>query len=192
MVLFMPPKPNPRLLVLRRDTATGLTHVGWESDLPLVRFEHLELIGESSENRLPGLESECYAAYQSALEQARAANRLMLARQVCENQAKGWYFVPFALANARQVLQADNVGNYAAAAIQLQYQLTHHCQQAWAIIQQRDVVHVRARYPQQALDELTYQVWYHKQLHDMKALGGTVLEGALMVCESGLWFEAKL
>jgi hypothetical protein len=32
-------KPNPRQLVLRRDTATGMTLVGWEEDLPVGRFD---------------------------------------------------------------------------------------------------------------------------------------------------------
>ena len=35
------------------------------------------------------------------------------------------------------------------------------------------------------------KIRYHKQLYDLKQLGGTLLEGVLMVCESGLWFEAK-
>ena len=182
---------NPRQLVLRRDTATGLTQVGWESDLPLVRFEHLQLIAEPVENILPDSESEYYDAYQAALRYARQANQLMLEQQIRDNQARGWYHVPFKLARDRPAMQADSVGNYAAAAMQLQYQLTHNGKLAWAILRCGELEHVRTRYPKKELDELTYQVWYHKQLYDLKQLGGTLLEGALMVCESGLWFEAK-
>jgi hypothetical protein len=184
-------KPNPRQLVLRRDTATGLTHVGWETDLPLVRFEHLELIGEPVKSILPDSDSEYYAAYQAALRYARQANHRMLEQQMRDNQSKGWYRVPFALARDSQGMQADSVGNYAAAAMQLQYELTYNCKLAWAILRCGVVEHVRTRYPKKELDELTYQVWYHKQLHDLQQLGGILLEGTLMVCESGLWFEAK-
>lgn len=184
-------KPNPRQLVLRRDTATGLTQVGWASDLPVGRFDHLALVGESVNNRLPDSTSEYYAAYHAALQRAREANGHLLAQQVRHHQSQGWYRVPFELASNRQALQADNVGNYAAAAMQLHYQLTRNRKPAWAIILQETIVHVRARYPQEHLDELTYQVWYHQQLQQLSKQDGTVLEGELMTCESGLWFMVK-
>lgn len=187
----MSSKANPKQLVLRRDTATGLTLVGWETDLPVGRFEHLELICESSKNILPDSGSEFYDAWQSALQHARQANNLVLGQQVRHNQSKGWYRVPFELAPNRQAMQADSVGNYAAAAMQLHYQLTRNRKQAWVIIQRETVTHVRARYPKIELDVLTYQVWYHKQLHELTEMGGTLLEGQLFVCESGLWFESK-
>jgi len=184
-------KTNPRQLVLRRDTATGLTLVGWESDLPVGRFEHLALIGESANHVLPDSGSEYYAVWQSALRHARQANRHMLERQVRVNQAKGWYRVPFGLAHDRSAMRADSVGNFAAAAIQLQYQLARNSKQAWAIIIDGMVTHVRARYPKKALDELTYQVWYHKQMHELNKLGGKLFEGTLIICESGLWFNMQ-
>lgn len=185
-------RPNPRQLVLRRDTATGLTQVGWETDLPVGRFEHLELICELTENRLPDTNSDYYAAYQSALDSAREANTLMLERQVRHNIIKGWYIVPFALAQRRQVLEADSFGNYSAAAMQLHFQLTQNDKQAWAVIQGGEVVHVRARFPAKELDELSYQVWYHQQCHQLENIGDAVLEGNLLICESGLWFDAKV
>lgn len=184
-------KPNPRQLVLRRDTATGLTHVGWETDMPVGRFEHLYLICETASNVLPDLNSVDYAAFQSAYAYAREANRLMLEQQARHNRTKGWILVPFELAHNRQAIQADSNGNYAAAAMQLHYQLTRNRKQAWAVIQHGSVVHVRARYPKVALDELTYQVWYHKQQYEMCKQGGTILEGELIICESGLWFAAR-
>jgi hypothetical protein len=88
-------------------------------------------------------------------------------------------------------MMADRVGNYAAAATQLQYQLSQNQKQVWAVIQQGTIMHVRSRYPQKDLDELTYQVWIHRQLHQLKEMSGILLEGQLMICESGLWFEAK-
>lgn len=187
----MTPKRNPRQLVLRRDTATGLTLVGWETDLPLGRFEHIELICESVRNILPDSNSEYYESYQSALAHARQENRFMLKQQVQHNLSNGWYRIPFELAHDQQVMMADSMGNYAAAAMQLLYQLTQNRQQAWAIIQSGMVVHVRARYPKKELDELTYQVWYHKHLHELSNLGGTLLEGTLLICESGLWFAVQ-
>lgn len=179
---------NPRQLVLRRDTATGLTQVGWESDLPVGRFEHLELICELSENRLPDINSEFYAAYQAALHHSRQANALMLEQQIQDNQAKGWYRVPFDLFRHRQKLTADNVGIYTAAGMQLHYYLTHNAKQAWAVIQAGKVAHIRSRYPAKDLDELSYQVWYHQQCYQLEGLGGTLLQGKLLICESGLWF----
>lgn len=184
-------KPNPRQLVLRRDTATGLTLVGWASDLPIGRFEHLELIGESANNSLPNSASDYYAAYHAALQTAREANTLLLEQKIRHHQSQGWYRVPFDLASNRQALQADSVGNYAAAAMQLHYQLTQNRRQAWAILRHGTIVHVRARHPEARLDELTYQVWYHQQQQQLNELGGMKLEGDLMTCESGLWFMVK-
>jgi len=184
-------KPNPKQLVLRRDTATGMTLVGWEEDLPVGRFEHLELICELANNILPERESEDYASYQSALHNARQANRLMLEQQVRYHEAQGWLRVPFELAHNQEAMQADSFGNFTTAAMQLCYQLTQNRKQAWAIMQRGKVEHVRARYPKKALDEFTYQVWYHTQLHQLNQIGGTLLEGTLVICESGLWFEVK-
>jgi hypothetical protein len=184
-------RTNPRQLVLRRDSATGLTLVGWETDLPVGRFEHIELIGESPENSLPERGSEYYAAYQAALQQARRQNLALLEQQVRHHQARGWYRVPFALADVPEQMVADHFGNYATAAMQLHYQLTQNRKPAWVVILEGTVVHVRARYPRKTLDELTYQVWYHKQLHQLNQVEGNVLEGRLVTCESGLWFEAR-
>ena len=187
----MSTKPNSRQLVLRRDTATGLTLVGWATNLPLGRFVHLELICESAKNILPDSDSEYFGSYQSALQHAHQANNLMLEQQVRYNQTKGWYRVPFDLAHDQQEMKADSVGNYAAAAMHLHYQLTRNRKQAWVIIRHGTVVHVRARYPKKQLDEFTYQVWYHKQQHELNKMSGTLLEGNLMICESGLWFAAN-
>jgi len=178
-------------MVLRRDTATGLTLVGWEADLPVGRFLHLELVFESAKSILPEHGSEDYAAWQSALNQARQANQPILEQQVRHNLAMGWYFVPFELALNHQAIEADSVGNYAAAAMQLHYQLTKNCKHAWVIIQSETIEHVRARYPKKILDELTYQVWYHQQLTQLNKMGGTLLEGRLNICESGLWFAVE-
>jgi len=182
-------KLNPRQLVLRRDTATGLTLVGWETELPVGRFEHLELVYESPYVRQQENDSAFLEAYQSALRLARRTNRRMLEQQVRLNLARGWYKVPFGLALQQQTMRADSVGNYAPAAMQLHYDLTRNIKQAWVIIRQDKVEHVRARYPRKMLDELTYQVWYHKQKYELQAMGGTLLEGDLIVYESGLWFK---
>lgn len=182
-------KANPRQLVLRRDTATGLTMVGWETDLPVGRFEHIELICDSLENILPEIGSEYYEAYQSALHQACQENRILLEQQVQQNLSKGWCRVPFELAGNQDVMEADQFGNYAEAAMQLHYKLTQNCKQAWAVIQEGNVVHVRGRYPQKPLDELTYKVWYHRQQHQLGQVEGTLYEGKLVTCESGLWFQ---
>ena len=184
-------KTNPRQLVLRCDSATGLAQVGWETDLPLGRFEHLELICESHDYTLPDIRSEHHAAYQAALVRARQANSLMLQQQTRHHQASGWYRVPFALAPPQAELQADSVGSYTAAAMQLHFILTQNIKQAWAVIQTEEIVHLRARYPLKELDELSYQVWYHQQCHQLQHMGGSLLEGELRICESGLWFSTS-
>ena len=184
-------KLNPRQLVLRRDTATGLTLVGWAADMPVGRFEHLALIGESARHTAPDPGCDFYADWQAAVRQARQANSTLLEQQVRHNESRGWYQVPFGLVPGLQSAEADSVGNYAAAAMQLQYHLTHNCKQAWAVHQHGAIVHVRARYPKKQLDELTYQVWYHRQLKQLDELDGNLLEGDLKVCESGLWFAVS-
>ena len=184
-------KPNPKQLVLRRDTATGMTLVGWEEDLPVGRFEHIELVCESSKSILPECDSENYVAYQSALQNARQANQLLLEQQVRDYLSRGWFLVPFELAQNPEAMKADSFGCFTSAAMQLHYQLTYNRSQAWAMIRQDNIIHIRARYPLKQLDELTYQVWYHKQRHDLNEIDGTLLEGQLIICESGLWFEAK-
>jgi hypothetical protein len=184
-------KPNPKRLVLRRDTATGMTLVGWDEDLPSGRFEHLALICESARNILPECDSEEFTVYQNALQKAREANRIILEQQSQHYQSKGWFLIPFELAHNQEAMQADNLGIFTTAAIQLHYQLTQNRMQAWVVVQQERVVHVRARYPKKALDELTYQVWYHKQLRELSEIAGTLLEGRLIICKSGLWFEAN-
>jgi len=184
-------KPNPKQLVLRRDTATGMTLVGWDEDLPVGRFEHLELICESANNNMPEYDTKGFASYQLALHNARQANQRIVEQQVRHYKSKGWILVPFELSHDHEAMKADSMGNFSAAAMKLHYQLIKNRKRAWAVIQRDSVVHVRARHPQKKLDELTYQVWYYKQLNELNELGGMLLEGHLIICESGLWFEAK-
>ena len=184
----MATRDNPRLLVLRRDTATGLTQVGWETDLPIGRFEHLEVVCELNDNRLPNLDNEHYVEYQAALLSARETNASMLDEQSRHHMTKGWLFVPFELSPKGPLLVADIFGSFSAAAMKLLFQLTHNTKQVWAVLQDGCIVHVRSRRPTKNLDELSYQVWYHQQLHQLEKIGGKLLEGNLMVCESGLWF----
>ena len=181
---------NSRLLVLRRDTATGMTLVGWDEDLPAGRFEHLGLVCESEKNILPMCDSNAYDAYQAAVNLAREANRDVLKQQIQANLAKGWHRVPFDLAHDPLAMKADSIGNYADAAMQLHYQLTRNQKHAWVVFRNDGIIHVRARYPKKMLDELTYQVWYFKQKQELGKLRGDLSEGTLIINESGLWFDA--
>lgn len=180
---------NPRQLVLRRDTATGLMLVGWAEDLPLGRFEHLALICETVAAVLPVKGSEQYPVYQSALENAQQSNTRLLEQQASFNRSRGWYEVPFTLAKDQGNAHPDSVGSYAAAAMRLHYQLARHCKRVWAVIVENRIIHVRARYPKKELDALTAQVWYFRQLNELQAFDGQLLEGNLVVCESGLWLN---
>lgn len=179
---------NPRQLVLRRDTATGLTLVGLESELPIGRFKHLTLVCELEDNRLPALDNPYYAEYQAACLRAREANRLVLDAQIQQHNKSGWFAVPLSLSPHDPPLQADEFGNYFNAAMKLLFQLTHNNKQAWAVIQADRIVHIRSRQPPTDYDELSYQVWYHQQLHQLDQINGEIQQGSLLVCESGLWF----
>ncbi|MDH5180937.1 MAG: hypothetical protein OEZ39_02525 [Gammaproteobacteria bacterium] len=183
---------NPHQLVIRRDTATGLTRVGWDEDLPGGRFTHLDLVCEVSHHSLPDSDSEHYAAYQTALQTARKANAALVATKISTNRAKGRYPVAFALAGGELSLQPDDIGNYSAAAMQLHYHLTRNIKPVWAVLQQASIVHLRPRQPHKPLDELSLQVWRHSQRSQLQAMGGTLVEGNLLVCESGLWLEVEL
>lgn len=180
-------RSNSRQLVIRRDSATGLMLVGWASDLPIGRFEHIQLIGESAGHTLPEPDGVLFEEYQFALELARQANAQSLAAQVQLHQSQGWLQVPFALVNDSQAMHADSVGVFTAAAMQLHFRLAQNCKQAWAVLTDDKIVHIRARFPQQQLDELTFQVWYHQQLAQLNAMGDNILEGTLIVSGSGLW-----
>jgi hypothetical protein len=179
---------NPRQIVLRRDTATGLTRVGWETDLPIGRFEHIELICEQHDNHLPlPHDSENYSLWQQAISRAREANTLFIQQQIQQLNSKGWWPIPFELSSHRGSLSADEFGNYSAAAMQLLFELTRNVRDAWAVIVDAHIVHVRSRQPLKTLDVLPYQVWYHQQQSQLASYGGHIIEGQLQTCESGLW-----
>lgn len=179
---------NPRQLVLRRDTATGLTQVGWESDLPIGRFEHLELVCELDDIHLPDAGSKHYHEYQAACRRALQANIELLDLQSRSNEAKGWLLIPFELVDDEMRLRADAFGNCFAAAMQLMFYLTANIKDVWAVIQKNQVTHIRPRQPRKALDELSYQVWRHQQQHQLAQYQGEISKGRLVVQESGLWF----
>lgn len=122
----------------------GLTLVGRAADLLIGRFEHLKPVCYSAKNILPACDSEDYASYQSVLQNAHQANCLILEQQVRDHQAKGWALVPFELTVTRK---ADSFGNLTTTVMQLYFQLTRNCKQAWPVVQQDCIVHVRARYP---------------------------------------------
>lgn len=182
-------KPNPRQLVLRRDTATGMAQVGWETDLPIGRFQHLELICEPEDSLLPRLESKHYAAYQAACMHAREANTLLLQQQRQQRLVQGYLYVPFELSPDSSALCADQFGNYQNAAMKLLFQLTRNNRQVWVVVYGKTIVHVRPREPNKELDTLAYQVWLHQQLHQLEQIQGQRQEGSLFICESGLWFK---
>lgn len=179
---------NPKKLVLRQDTATDLVQIGWDAELPLGRFLHLALICESNNHTMPDVDSEHYPAYQAGIRQARKTNEAILRQQTHEYLNKGWYPVPLSLANPASPLCADEVGLLTNAAMQLHYQLTRNCKHVWVTIVNEHITHVRRREPNRKLDELSLQVWYHQQQHQLASMHGTVASGHLLVSESGLWF----
>lgn len=179
---------NPKKLVMRLDTATGLTCIGWDSELPPGRFSHLKVILEMQNQVLPDSRHACWNVYQNALAQARTANISHIKKIQQNHLDRGWHPVPFSLADDTTILQADESGIYTTAATQLRYKLAGHSQTVWAVISNEVIIHIRASEPKRELDELSLQVWHHHQRHQLSEMGETLLQGHLHVCESGLWF----
>lgn len=188
-VRVMALKRNPRQRVLRRDTATGMTLAGWDDDLPIGRFEHLALIDEVAIGDVPAPAlAQDHSPFACAVQRAREANAQRIVELQAEHAARGHRRVPFTLGHPDVNPCADEFGRYSDAAMQLGYALSGHQKQVWVVEQQQQLVHVRARFPQKRLDELTLQVWYYQQLHQLQQFKGQILEGQLLVCDSGLWF----
>ena len=176
-------------LVMRRDTRTGLVCIGWARDMPLERYEHLSLIIESNRAAPLLADTDYYAHYVSACNEARALNQAILARQSAQYARDGWLVVPLDLRAEEAACEPDSVGSYQQAAMQALHRLTRNVTEVWAACDGGQVRDVCACSPPRPMEAVEFQVWrqqMHRRLHEQSA---RVYSGKLMVTHSGLWFN---
>lgn len=179
---------NSQLLVLRRDTATGFSRVGFHSELPLGRFEHIALICEVPSCTPVQPDSPFFAEYAAACEIACQLNHQLVEQQQQQNQLQGWLNVPLDLGEPQSTIQGDEFGSYEVQAQKTLYRLTRNVTEVWACVSDNQVRHIQSRYPPREMEMLDYQVWKHHQLAKISELPGVIATGRLIVQESGLWF----
>ena len=180
---------NSQLLVLRRDSATGITQVGWASELPLGRFIHIDTIAASAVCAPIYTGSPLYADYLNACRRAQQLNEPELQKQRRTNRANGWYPVPLNLNGHQASIQPDPCGIYQLCAQQAKFRLSGDCNAVWAGITRNRVTHILSRRPHRLMHELEYQVWKHHLLHILSQQAERIIRGDLVVQDSGLWFK---
>lgn len=178
------------LLVLRRDTATGLSKVGWAADMPLGRFEHIQSVCEVQD--FPDTPSHPqHQDYVAACRRARQLNAPLIEHKRRCLQESGCIPVPLDLDERNRRIEADAFGSYQYLAQQARYRLSANANEVWAVVAANRVIRVHSCNPPRRMEALEYQVWKNHCLAGLMALEGAVYRGRLRVCESGLWFCAS-
>lgn len=173
-----------------------LTKVGWAVDMPLGRFEHVELLAEC-EHCLP-LQSlnrgdPLFDVYQSACQRVRQLNQALLQQQRQQLIEVGWMPVDsgqLAQLDGLNFNQSDDFGSQQASAMQLLFALTANHPFVWCVEQNDRIVYVQSMQPPKEMEELERQVWKHHLLSQLSKMPGRLLIGKLLIKESGLWFCA--
>ncbi len=179
---------NPHQLVIRCDTANGYYKVGWSSELPLGRFQHIELVTESETLSVLNSKNPLYPVYVAACSRVSDLNASLINTEKADKNALGWLSVCLDLnENSIEVLP-DEFGCFNALALKTRYRLSKNSSEVWAVIHDRTVLQVESRYPRKKLAELQYQIWKHHQLEKLSQFGGEIAQGKLSVSFSGLWF----
>ncbi|WP_455210969.1 hypothetical protein [Kaarinaea lacus] len=179
---------NSQQLVLRVDSATGFAQVGWAADLPMGRFIHIEIVGESSCCGPISSESPLYSAFQQACRQAIGINQPLVAAQKRSLMAKGCLPVPLDLNDSNALTVPDAFGSFHEAAMGALFRLTANFSSVWAVIKDHTVSQVHSCRPPKTMGELEYQVWERYILKKLTQYPGDITTGKLIVQESGLWF----
>lgn len=182
---------NSQQLVMRRDTDCDMVRVGWAVDLPLGRFEHMELLAESAQCLILNQENPLFPIYHSACEKARKLNTLYLQQQAERLRHDGW--LPIDSRNLQPTPSidsnhSDEVGSFRTVAMQLLYSLTGNYPWVWCVTQDNTIVRVQSRKAPKPMEELEQQVWKHHTLNRLNKMQGETISGRLVVDESGLWF----
>ena len=179
----------PNLLVLRRDTATGFYAVGWDSEMPIGRFTHIELICQTASSETITPQHATYATYMAACHKAREFNAPLLEEQIRQALVKGWLSVPLDLQQALSAYKPDLFGCLQVCAQQARYRLCRNHPYVWCVLADGVVVNVRASTPPRVMEAVEFHVWEHQQQRQMQQIGDEILEGQLIALESGLWFS---
>ncbi len=179
---------NSQQLVLRVDSATGFAKVGWAADLPIGRFVHVELIGETPSCGPILQNNPLFEEFQQACRRARKMNQPLIAKQQHNLLAKGCIAVSLDLNDDSAVTEADEFGNFHQAAMAAMFRLTANFNLVWAVVNEQTVLQLQSCRPPKAMEELEYQVWKHYTLTQLGNYPGKIIAGKLIVQESGLWF----
>ena len=179
---------NSQQLVLRRDSATGFAKVGWAVDLPIGRFIHVELIGESASCGPISQNSPLFDQFRQACRRAKTINQPLITAQQCSLRAKGCVAVPLNLNDADAVTDPDEFGIFHEAAMTALFRLTANFTTVWAVVNEQTISQLHSCRPPKAMEELEYQVWKQYILNQLAQYPGQITAGKLIVQESGLWF----
>ena len=173
---------------MRVDSATGFARVGWAADLPVGRFIHIELVGESNCCGPISAASPLYQAFHQACRRAMEINQPLVAAQKRNLQAKGCLLVPLDLNDTNALTDPDDFGSFHEAAMGALFRLTANACSVWAVVNDQTVTQLHACRPPKTMQELEYQVWKQYVLNQLKQYPGEITTGRLVVQESGLWF----
>jgi hypothetical protein len=179
--------PSSKLLVLRRDTATGFARVGWATDMPLGRFAHIEQVCETGHYPLDDRHPQ-YRLYCLACRRARHLNQALIDDQHQSLVQQGCVPVPLTLNDASAEDGADEFGSYLSSAMRALFRLTANVTEVWALIAGQTVVALQSCQPPRPMEALEYQVWKNHCLAKLAEAEGNLAHGKLVVRESGLWF----
>lgn len=178
----------PNLLVLRCDTATGFFKVGWDTDMPIGRFSHTEVICETTSSETITPDSPYYSDYTSACRKACVLNAAKLEAQQATSQAQGWIQVPLNIHHPDLEVNPDPFGIWLDLAMQTLHRLCNNKPYVWVAITEAGIVSVRPSEPPRPMEAVEFQVWRNQQLTKLAEFGGEIQKGKLIVQESGLWF----
>ncbi|MFV2059671.1 MAG: hypothetical protein ACC653_03245 [Gammaproteobacteria bacterium] len=183
---------NTYQLVIRSDTANGYFKVGWASELPLGRFEHVELLLEVDNVFELKSKNHHSVTYLDACKRVSALNQSLIIKEQQANLASGWFNVLLNLNDGAIKITADELGCFNNLATETRYRLSKNCRVVWAMIYENTVQHIEARYPELNMGELKYQIWKHHKLEKLQSGNGELKQGKLIVSYSGLWFVADV
>lgn len=179
---------NTQQLVIRCDTSNSYYKVGWASELPLGRFQHIELLSESDTHITLTLSNP---VYKKACSKVSDLNKSLIVRERNDNRLLGWHSVGLNLDDTSIKVLADEFGCFNNLAAKTRYRLSKNCSQVWAVFKNNEVVQIEARYPERKMAEFEYQIWTNHQLNKLKQYGSDIKQGKLLVCFSGLWFSEQ-
>lgn len=181
----------PNRLVIGRDSASGFSRVGWQSEMLEDRFEVLDLVCETISSTPITPDSEHFSAYSAACKRARELNSPLLEKQVVDYLARSWLPVSFELDTSGTEHLVDDFGSLLNAATILLARLSGNQREVWAVVVDHTVIAVVARLPEREMAKLEFEVWQADTLDKLARLGNNIIEGELVPLESGLWLRPR-